>query len=73
MQGIQTRNRYMSKESLRNSLLILREANIWLIAIVCSMTFFGCKAYEQFKDKQEIKKQVTEILNTPNLTNENTN
>jgi hypothetical protein len=37
------------------------------------MTFLGCKAYENFKDKQEIKKQSREILKTPNLTNENTN
>jgi hypothetical protein len=46
--------------------------NMCIIVLVCSMTFFGCKTYENFKDEQEFKKQGREILDTPNL-NENNN
>jgi len=49
------------------------DMNMYIILLVCSMTFLGCKTYEHFRDEQEIKKIAKEILNTPNLKNENNN
>jgi hypothetical protein len=37
------------------------------------MTFLGCKTYESYRDRQTIRKEAREILNTPNLTNERNN
>jgi len=31
------------------------------------MTFFGCGAYENYRDRQQMKKEGKEILNHPNL------
>ena len=41
--------------------------NFYIILIVTTITFFGCKLIEKHDEKRQFKKDVESILQTPNL------
>jgi len=42
--------------------------NFYIILITIVFTFLGCKSFEKYQERQQIKRQAEDILNTPNLT-----
>lgn len=41
--------------------------NLYIILIIYVVTFISCDIYEKYQDKKYIKKTAQEILETPNL------
>ena len=41
--------------------------NLYIILIIYVVTFIGCDIYEKYQDKKYIKKTAQQILETPNL------
>lgn len=42
--------------------------NFYIILIVSTLTFLGCKTFEKWDGERKIKQQVEEMFQTPNLT-----
>lgn len=41
--------------------------NFYIILIVFTITFLGCKTFERIEERNKFKQQAQDILNTPNL------
>lgn len=45
--------------------------NFYIILIVFTFTLLGCKTFEKWEQENKIKKQASDILQTPDLTKNN--
>ena len=47
--------------------------NLYSFFIIVLVLSFGCSSIKKYKERQQINKDASEILNTPNLVNVNKN
>lgn len=45
--------------------------NLYFIIAVISITILGCKTFEVYQDNNKIKKEVEQMIDFPDLTNNN--